>query len=289
MSRDPTLQTDRRNVVLTGLPRGGTTLVCHLLNTLPDTVALFEPIGPRRFADLLPDHEAVAEGVGLFYKRMRRMALTEGVVVTKHKGGKVPDNPFEGGHSGDGPRKLLTSKGKVEIRKKLERNFFLIIKDPPMFSAILPVLVEQFPVYAIVRNPLATIASWNSVDMPLREGRVPTAERYDSTLTPALDTLPDKTARHLHMLNWWCERFLDNLPPEHIIRYEDIIDSKGRVLSVIVPAAEKLDEPLENRNRNVLYDRDEMMRVGERLLESEGAYWRLYTRESVEDLLGEIS
>ena len=32
-----------RDVLLTGLPRVGTTLACHLLNTLPDAVGLDEP------------------------------------------------------------------------------------------------------------------------------------------------------------------------------------------------------------------------------------------------------
>jgi hypothetical protein len=49
-----------------------------------------------------------------------------------------------------------------------------------------------------------------------------------------------------------------------------------------------LDEPLESRNLNKLYDRDEMLRVGERLLGSEGAYWRFYTKESVEELRNQV-
>jgi hypothetical protein len=49
-----------------------------------------------------------------------------------------------------------------------------------------------------------------------------------------------------------------------------------------------LDEPLESRNLNKLYDRDEMLRVGERLLGSEGAYWHFYTKESVEELLDQV-
>jgi hypothetical protein len=66
-----------RNIVLTGLGRSGTTLTCHLLNKLPDTVALAEPIAPGKFEDLMPDTEAVCDGIGRFYRRMRRMARLE--------------------------------------------------------------------------------------------------------------------------------------------------------------------------------------------------------------------
>jgi hypothetical protein len=41
-------------------------------------------------------------------------------------------------------------------------------------------------------------------------------------------------------------------------------------------------------NSNPLYDREYMQEVGEKLLASDGAYWRLYRREDVEKLLGQI-
>jgi hypothetical protein len=77
----------KRNVVLTGLPRGGTTLTCRLLNQLPDTVALHEPIAPGRFVGA-EDDQAVLEGVERFFRRTRRMIRREKVAVSKHVGGK---------------------------------------------------------------------------------------------------------------------------------------------------------------------------------------------------------
>ena len=73
------------------------------------------------------------------------------------------------------------------------------------------------------------------------------------------------------------------LPPENVIRYEDICESSGRALSVIVPAAAGLDEPLENKNP--LYDREKVLTVGEALLRSEGAYWNFYSKEEVREIV----
>ena len=81
-----------RNVVITGPGRSGTTLTCHLLNKLPGTVALSEPIAPGKFAGLLPDHEAVCDGIEDFFYEQRQMALRMGTVLSKHVGGVVPDN-----------------------------------------------------------------------------------------------------------------------------------------------------------------------------------------------------
>ena len=85
---------NRANIVLTGLPRSGTTLACRLLNTLPDTVALHEPIASGKFTDA-EDESAVPEGAERFFRRMRRMIRREKVALSKNVGGKIPDNAYE--------------------------------------------------------------------------------------------------------------------------------------------------------------------------------------------------
>ena len=73
-------------------------------------------------------------------------------------------------------------KGKISIDKELARDFFLVVKQPALFSALLPVLAQRFPCYAIVRNPLSVLASWNSVDHKVRQGHSSGAELYDEVL-----------------------------------------------------------------------------------------------------------
>jgi hypothetical protein len=101
---------NRANIVLTGLPRSGTTLACRLLNTLPDTVALHEPIAPGKFADA-EDESAVLEGVERFFRRMRRMIRREKVALSKNVGGKIPDNAYEQSRSETGLRSHSGGKG----------------------------------------------------------------------------------------------------------------------------------------------------------------------------------
>src|SRR5262245_2561552 len=50
--RSATCAMDDRNVLVAGIPRSGTTLTCHLLNSLPDIVALHEPIGEELMGDM---------------------------------------------------------------------------------------------------------------------------------------------------------------------------------------------------------------------------------------------
>lgn len=278
---------NEHNIVLTGPGRSGTTLTCHLLNKLPNTVALAEPLTPSRFEEQMPDYEAVCDELEKVYRRMRRRALKQGVVLSKHVGGIVPDNTKG---KVEGVRRRIAVKGKIPVGKDLDRDFFLAIKQPGMFTALLPHLAKRFPCYAIVRNPLAIIASAGSIQKK-KKGKNPSAQmRYDAGYRRQVQedqkASTDGVGRRLSYI---FERYEKFLPREHIIRYEDICVSGGKALEVIVPSAADLDVPLENKNANPLYDRERSLRVGERLLESEGVYWNFYTREEVQEIMDKLS
>ncbi len=88
-------------------------------------MALSEPIAPGKYADRMPDREAVADGIEDFYRDMRKMALGRGLVISKHVGGVVPDNTKG---MGDGRRQRIAEKGKIAVGKDLEEDFYLAIK-----------------------------------------------------------------------------------------------------------------------------------------------------------------
>jgi hypothetical protein len=118
--------------------------------------------------------------------------------------------------------------------------------------------------------------------MPVRIGRAPAAERQDRGLRRRLAEIEDRIDRQICLLSWFFGKYREVLPPENVLRYEKIIESHGRALSVVVPAANELSEELENKNRNPLYDHELMQRVAERLLNTDGEFWHFYSRESIE-------
>ncbi len=58
------------NIILTGVPRSGTTLICHLLNQLPGVGALHEPLEKTRWPQDTP-HLQIAHDIELFFADMR--------------------------------------------------------------------------------------------------------------------------------------------------------------------------------------------------------------------------
>jgi hypothetical protein len=119
------------------------------------------------------------------------------------------------------------------------------------------------------------------------KGRAPAAEGLDPTLTKELKRIKDKFDRQIYLLSWFYKKYKDSLLSSSIIRYEDMIVSGGKSLSVITPEANQLNEKLESKNKNTLYDVNLMALLGEKLLKNDGAYWDFYSKESVENLLRE--
>ncbi len=271
----------QNDIILTGLPRSGTTLACLLLSKLPDFLALNEPM---RTATYRTYPKALA-GVPDFYRDTRHSVLTRKKAVARVVDGKMTDNHFS---NEKGQRKTLVRKQEIDIEKDLSPNFKLACKHNALYTILLPDLVKQYPVFAFVRNPLAVLASWNTLSIPASRGVVRAAEWLYPSLTEELARIPDLTGKQLHILNWYCKSYRDLLPTAAVIRYEDIVMTDGAALSPIDPsAATALDENLASRNRNKVYDPNTVGKVGRSLLaDTENACWHFYDPAEVEKLLG---
>jgi hypothetical protein len=168
----------------------------------------------------------------------------------------------------------------------LTADFTLAIKHNAGFAAMLELLAERFPCYGIVRNPLAVLASWNSVNLPVQKGHVPVGEQIDARLQSALAGIDDRTERQFYILRWFFERFARLIPRDRIFRYEDIVSTGGRALAPVASGAANLGEALESKNANSAYDGAVMRALGEKLLTRDGAFWEFYSKESVEAMIG---
>lgn len=267
------------NVILTGIPRAGTTLVCHLINTLPDSIALHEPMRVDELAG--GDHLAATDVVARFFATSRASLLAHGTAPSKHVGGRIPDRHVDEYPAEDGLRHDNSDYGAVTFTKPLSSSFLLILKHPSAFTALLDTLRPRFPSFAVVRNPLAILGSWNSVRMGFREGHAPIAEQLDPALDRRLRSIEDRLDRQIALLDWFFNRYRTVLSNRNVLRYEEIVASKGRAVEAITSAASQLALPLSSKNRNPAYDPVLMDVASVRLLATDGAYWHFYAREDV--------
>jgi sulfotransferase family protein len=278
-----------RNVLITGTPRSGTTLLCSLLNKLPDTVALHEPMNVWEFPNC-PDATAIADVIERFCGDTRKSLLEKGVAVSKHVGGLIPDNVAADQVNRSGTRLRHTEHGPVRIDKPLSEEFALAIKHPVAFTALLGTLSKRFECVAIVRNPLSMLASWNSLAwLNVRNGHAPIGEKLDRQLRQDLAEETDVFERQIHILEWFYKRFREFLPNDSILKYEDLIASHGRELRSFFPEAATLNENLVSKNVNKFYDKALMQELGEKLLARSSIIWDFYDKSDVEKLLAEVN
>ena len=275
-----------RQITLTGVPRSGTTLCCRLLGEAPGTVALFEPMEVRELAGV--DHEAAVEKVATFFKQTRRCLLDTGRAPTQQVDGVVPDNPFASRRGADGKRVREALLGNIEISKPLAKDFTLVVKHNAAFTALLPLLASRIETWAVIRNPLAILASWESVDLPVSAGRLPAGERLDAVLRERLDGEPVREERQLMILEWFYSRYRDFLPAGRVIRYEAVVASAGDSIAgstgICVPVT-----PLIGRNSSSLYDPAWCEKSAMRLREREGAWRHFYPATEIEALAAQLN
>lgn len=267
-----------RDVALTGIPRGGTTLACRLLGTCKDTVSLFEPMDVMALPAC--DRASAIDAIDAFFSATREGLVASGRAPSKQSGGRVPDNPY-GARDGHGRRAALVERGWIHVGPPTP-GFTLVVKHNAAFTALLPELAERLDTYAIVRNPVAVLASWHSLELPVSSGRAPAGERFDTQLQRRLDRTPDVTTRQLVLMDWFFEHYARCLPPERVIAYEHVVGSAGAVLVESVGLVAGDLQALSNRNANPIYESGSLHPAFDALLQADGAWLTRYSRAELE-------
>ncbi len=274
------------NILITGIHRSGTTLVCQLLSSLEDVVALQEPMNVLGFAD--KDTNEIQAFVEKFIDKTRYELLYFHKAHTRYIKGTNSDNYFPDETSKNGLRETREENGFVYFDKHLSNDFLLIIKHNAAFTASLDKLFPRFRCYAIIRNPLAILASWQTVDMSVNKGRLPVAEAIDPYFSETLLTINHTIDRQIFILNWFFNKYITLLPSVNIIRYEDVISTKGKCLSEICQQAINLNESLYSKNKNPLYNNQNLPKLVDKLLNSNGSWLQYYSKEDIEILAHEL-
>jgi len=273
------------DIILTGIARSGTTLSCYLLNQLPQCVALHEPMNPAELASLeFP--EGFVRRIDEFFAEQRRMLISTGKAFSKARSGEVPDNPFQSTASPNQLRASTVTNQEVYFSKSLGEGFRLVVKHPNCFTATLEVLRQKFACFALIRNPLAVLLSWQSIQAPVQQGRLPFGEAFDPALKQQLASEPGCLERQLIILRWYFARYAKLLPSKHVIKYEELVESRGRALDVIDPEARTLDSLLSNRNASRLYDENLIDQLAGRLTEDASIYEPFYSVQDIRELQG---
>jgi hypothetical protein len=231
----------------------------------------------------------VAAGLQELFVTQRESILAKGEALAKTIDGRLPDDNYAPEPGPDGMRRLLTSTGTAPVTPQ-QPGFTLVIKHTVQGVFGLGDMPPEIPAFAIVRNPLSTLVSWMQTDSGVRNrGHTAPIDRMVPEIGRELKEIPDLTDRRIALIHRVFAEIGTFLMPEEVIRYEEIVESRGKALAKIAPEAAALDARLESRNLNPVYEPKDLVEVGERLLRSDGAAWAFYSKADVEPLLDDAA
>lgn len=270
-----------RNVILTGIPRSGTTLSCKILLEVENQIALNEPIAAHHFKSKLTPEKVVENAFATYRKQL----LKNQAVPLRTKAGKITDNAYS---TDNKTRKKVLERTLVKFDKNLNSDFTLILKHCAEFTLILDKLIKNDECFAIVRNPLSVLASWHSVDVPVSKGRVSKSEILNPDFHSQLEKIKILEDKQLFILNWYFIQF-KKLPPQNIIKYEDIITTQGRALSIISGNETFSADELSDQNSNILYDKKAMASYLNLLLNfNDREFLDFYSKDEIENFASQL-
>jgi hypothetical protein len=269
-------------VLITGLPRSGTTLICSLLNQMPNTLALAEPIKIKKDGN----REHALSLIEEFINQSRSAALSQGTVMTKQMNGAIPDNWVEPPNGEGRLRKVLEEYGPLTISKALSLNFTLVIKHPAEFTALSDELSARYPLFAIVRHPLAVLAAWQTVDMPVHRGRMPKAESFCPELAIELAAEPDRIERQIKLIRWLFAKY-NQFPEGMVIRYEDLTRKPHQALAKITQISADVHFQIKSFNVADRYAGIDLKSIAERLIKHRQEFEKHYP-DFIESTFNEI-
>lgn len=219
------------DLLITGIPRSGTSYLCNLIHRFDNCVVVNEPDDVFHFIR----HESVPWGVVAWF-RDRRRDVIEGVPIkNKLREGRVTDDTV---HAND----------RVEYVPKVRTDDFVLgAKSPLGFLARLADLrrvMPGVPVAACVRDPFDTIASWKDSFEHLAKADVAEQkvgglkERFlTAQRRRRLEAIADVESASWRRAAWWrylAECVLEAGPGVQIVRYRTLIEQPEQVIDPLL-------------------------------------------------------
>jgi hypothetical protein len=243
------------DLIITGIPRSGTSLAAAIIDRGRDALCLSEPGHHGELMRAARNSTDFVTRLGQEFSAVRRTILAGGAVLDRRNAdGSAVTNYFADSEPGR-PREPAGDWRAVS-RPGLSRDFTLGIKHNALYAAALPEIVQRrlFRVVAIIRDPVAVLTSWRSLNLPVSAGRLPAAERFWPEMAALTWSEMDLVEKQIRMIDLFCCRFAE-WATASIVSYEMFVAAPERLLVAagvpLSPLCPSVRQALPNRGRNI--------------------------------------
>jgi hypothetical protein len=210
------------NLLITGIPRSGTSYVCALLNNIENTVIVNEP---EEIFQILRNGSSL--DLKTYYDHTRHCINNRVPILNKIRNGKYIED---------------TNKGDVRsyyLPEVSEASFVLGTKNTLIYLASLGKLWEQLPgarIVACIRHPYDSISSWKKVVFPHIRNASPVflgdySDSPGSEEIVRICQVPELETRYALLWNFLALRIIEYLDDLILFRYEDFVVAPMRYLT----------------------------------------------------------
>jgi hypothetical protein len=249
--------------LITGIPRSGTSHLCHLLHRYDNCVVLNEP------AEILTilEHQRIPHGLRAFLAATRRKIAAGEPIENKLTNGEVTSDT------------TLNDARTSYVPHPRNGAFALGVKNTASVLLRLESICEVMDgvrLIACIRNPFDTIASWIRSFPHLRDAdvvRIPVGNVNDVYLSAAdrsrlrqIAETTDVALRRALLWRHFAEIILRNRQRLHLVRYEELVvapvatlgsifsgQMPGRLTKAILPSApRRTGSELDPHNREAI-------------------------------------
>jgi hypothetical protein len=226
------------NLLITGIPRSGTSYLCSVLNKARNTVVINEP--EEVFGILRNNSDAP---LSRYYEYIRDRVNNGQPIVNKLVNGKFIEDTN------------VTDTRSTYIPRVDTAGFVLGTKNTLIYLNTLKRIFNSLPeatIVACVRHPYDTIASWSKVSFPHIKNATPQFLRNYTTgaARKSIDDIMQKTSLAERYALWW--DYLAGIINSNrnrliLVNYEDMVRSPESTLNLIydaIPFHAELEQPL---------------------------------------------
>ncbi len=249
-----------RSLIVTGMPRGGTTLLGSMINRLENAYCLSEPMAIEDHLQQSASADEFLRRTRFYFSEQRERIITTGRCLNRvDKDGKPVTNYF----------KRTEEKSVEHIFQEVEEvvcvrdeNFLLAVKHNAHFLSILPLIssASDFSVLAILRHPIPTILSWRSLNLPISRGRLPSGEKFWPELSELAQSDRDLLLKQVLIYELLASRLVEFRRHIHLLCYESLVLNPEQ-LCLLLGQRFKDAGSFESRNKNKEYNWDEVQKI----------------------------
>lgn len=232
------------NILITGIPRSGTSLITKLISLDENNICFSEPTFIKEIKAISKNKKEILYNLSQKIFEIRNSIRSgKPLEFRVGKDDQISDNYFTS--NCDHLIREKTSKFKDLILPKKNNQNKIFIKNNLLFTSCIAELSKQYEMIAVIRNPISIIQSWQSLDLPISKGVVTSGIKYSSSLNKILGN-EGLLMKQIKIIDWFHSRYLENNVT--LIKYEDLIENPCELLNYWIDKNTSL--PLLNTNNN---------------------------------------